>query len=120
MLDNTGIRWSDGPAPSERLRWDYVEENTCYTISEFGLKYDSSLWWEKNGYTIYKYSDVHFVEDQPAADTSDPKAEALDAIAKAMQEITDNLQGDANIDVVTSNAAAMKTLADAFEVVSRA
>lgn len=50
---------------------------------------------------------------------SDLKQQALESIVNAMGEVEENFASDANMDVASANAEAMKKLAEAFSIVSR-
>lgn len=128
MLDARGVVWPNRNPLTETTFFRYGED-TCYRLREYGLCYSSSRFYENDGSSIYRYSNVEFVDDVPEKQEEqsesneeqavDLKAEALCNIVKAMTEIRCNMEEECDGEQSTLYAVAMKALAEAFEIVSR-
>lgn len=63
MLDARGVEWYGGGTLDETFFGEYGEA-MCYAYHSNGLRYCSYKHWFANGYTVYRYSDVEFVDDK--------------------------------------------------------
>lgn len=127
ILDAIGVKWIDGKSLLNNSMFEIEGCDTSYTFKQssidghLGLSYWNKDFYEVNGFTVYHYSEVEFMnEEQEKKELSTTKEEALYNIVKAMEEIRYNLEHEAGVEYVSANATAMKLLAEAFDIVSKA
>lgn len=125
MLDGKGVIWASGKKPTFSTFFDDTKEKTTYRVVNSNcLAYMHKSYYCSIGYTVYRYSEVEFVDDKPkkvqtVEKKQDPKADALYNIVKAMTEIRCSLENECDPVNAAVYAACMKALAEAFEIVSR-
>jgi len=53
ILDKQGCKWwASGDSLTEKTRWDWYEEDTCYRIDDKKVYFDSKELYEIEGYQI--------------------------------------------------------------------
>lgn len=68
MLHKHGVIWCAKEELEKRIEFQDYRHLTCYIAEDFlncfGIGYANVDFYKENGYTIYKYNEIEFVEEE--------------------------------------------------------